>query len=352
MGFFKNLMTTVTSSALILSAFSGIASVSAAEISYETVPQNSFSVTDTYLSNSKAEVTESSEMIVTDVVDDSPAETTTTTTVNVQPITIPAVTSDSSIEPIVTDVPAFDVFDIYDAHLKYVASTTTVTSTAATTTTTTTTFPKVDASKGIRGIDVSKWQGDINWNDVKSDGIDYAIIRAGYGKLASQKDPKFDTNMVNAEKAGIKRGVYWYSYATTVEEAYQEAEACYQVIKDYNFEYPLCFDIEEDSQRNLSTATVSAIIDAFCSSMSKKGYYVSIYSYASFLNTKVYSNVLNKYDIWVAHFNVSAPSFSSPYGIWQYSSTGKVKGISGNVDMDYAYKDYPTIITTKHKNGY
>lgn len=350
MGLFKNLIVAVTSSALALSAFSGISSVSAEEIAYETVSPNVYS-SDTYLSD----VTDSdpSEIVVTEAVTDPVSDVTTTTTVNAEPIVIPAVTSDSGDDDvIVTDVPAFNVFDIYDAHLKYVASTTVTTTVPTTTTTTTTAFPKVDASKGIKGIDVSKWQGDINWNNVKSDGIDYAIIRAGYGKLASQKDPKFDANMVNAQKAGLKRGVYWYSYATTVEEAYQEAEACYAVIKDYNFEYPLCFDIEEDAQRNLSTATVSAIIDAFCSTMSQKGYYVSIYSYASFLNTKVYSNVLKKYDVWVAHFNVSAPNYSLPYGIWQYSSTGSVKGINGNVDMDYSYKDYPTIITTKHKNGY
>lgn len=245
--------------------------------------------------------------------------------------------------------PQFNVFDIYDAYQEMMSNTE---PTAQPTTQEPTQFPVIDAKNGIKGIDVSKWQSTVDWDKVANTDVNYAIIRAGYGKLKSQKDPTFDTNMKNAEKAGVKRGIYWYSYATTVEEAYQEAEACYSVIKNYKFEYPVVFDIEDPTQVKLSTATVSAICDAFCSRMESKGYYVSIYSYASFLNTKIYSNVLDKYDVFVAHFNVDTPGINHSYGMWQYSSTGRINGITTDVDLSYAYLDYPNIIAKAHKNGY
>jgi GH25 family lysozyme M1 (1,4-beta-N-acetylmuramidase) len=249
--------------------------------------------------------------------------------------------------------PSFEVFNIYDAYQDYVNSTGTVT-TAVTTTTeeTTTTATSRDASNGLKGIDVSQWNVVNDWQQVKDSGVEYAMIRAGYGKLASQEDIQFDNNMAAVKEVGLDCGVYWYSYATTVEAAYQEAETCYNIIKDYQFEYPVVFDIEEDRHWALSTAEVSAIIETFCSYLEDKGYYVSLYSCASFLNTKVYTSVLDKYDIWVAHYGVSYPSVNHSYGMWQYSKTGSVSGISGDVDLDYAYKDYPFIMKRAHKNGY
>lgn len=203
------------------------------------------------------------------------------------------------------------------------------------------------------GIDVSKYQGNINWNAVKNDGTEFALIRAGYGKYASQEDPYFDQNMKNAQAAGIACGAYWFSYATSVEEAKQEANVFASVIAGYQFEYPLVFDIEAPVHATMSSSEISAIIQAFCNVMESKGYYISIYSYANFLNTKVNQSVLEAYDVWVAHFNVSKPSYSkTSYGIWQYSSTGSVNGISGNVDLDYSYRNYPVLMEKYHKNGY
>ena len=160
--------------------------------------------------------------------------------------------------------------------------------------------------------------------------------------------------MEQAQKQGIPCGTYWFSYATTVEDAYREAEACYQVIKDFKFEYPIFFDIETNAHRdNCSAATVSGIIEAFCSTLEAKGYYVGIYSYANFLNTKVYSHTLDRYTVWVAHYtDKSKPDYNRPYGIWQYRSDGKVNGVNGDVDMNYSYKDYPKIIKSKKLNGF
>lgn len=242
-------------------------------------------------------------------------------------------------------------------------ATTAVTTTSATTTTMTTTTTTMTTAAPLQGaweskarydgIDVSKYQGNVDWEAVREDGVDFAMIRAGYGKYASQEDPYFDQNMRNAKKAGIACGAYWFSYAETVADAKQEAEVFAQVIEGYQFEYPLVFDIEASVHVSMTKEQVSAIITAFCETMEEKGYYINLYSYASFLNEKVYQSVLEEYDIWVAHFGVSTPSYSkTKYGIWQYSSTGRVSGISGNVDLDYSYRCYPSIMTKNHLNGF
>lgn len=203
-----------------------------------------------------------------------------------------------------------------------------------------------------QGIDVSQWQGNINFNLVKASGINFVMIRAGYGRYANQKDPYFEQNYKRAKAAGLNVGAYWYSYALNEAQATEEAKVFCEVIKGKTFEYPVAFDIEDKTQSGLSPATIGKIVTAFCSYMEKQGYFVSLYSYASFLNNKVPAAVRNKYDIWVAHFDVMTPSYSGSYGMWQNSSTYKVRGIGGNVDHDYSYKNYPSIMKTKGLNGF
>ena len=159
--------------------------------------------------------------------------------------------------------------------------------------------------------------------------------------------------MRNAKAAGVACGAYWYSYAVTPAEAKQEAEVFASIVQGYQFEYPLVLDIEDSTQTKLSKEQVSAIIQAFCDTMESKGYYISLYSYASFLNSYVYQSVLEDYDIWVAHFGVSRPSYSkTSYGMWQYSGSGTVSGITGAVDLDYSYQDYLPTIRAGNFNGY
>ena len=258
-----------------------------------------------------------------------------------------------------------NVFSIYESHKSYLqknglpmpemttfAQTTTTTTTSTTTTTTTkttttkppttaatTTLPPVKLNSF--GIDVSQWQGDIDWKKVKNDGVEFVIIRAGYGRELDQKDKKFDENVKGAQAVGIPCGAYWYSYATTVEGAKKEAETCYECIKNYSFKYPIFFDIEDPSQMHLSAAEISAIIETFCTTLKSKGYYVGLYSYASLLNTKVYANVLDKYDVWVAHTGVTEPGYDRNYTMWQYDFQGRVNGINGDVDLDRCYLNYP-----------
>ena len=215
------------------------------------------------------------------------------------------------------------------------AATTTTTTTAATTTTVTTTTNRGGAwaqKDSYMGVDVSKYQTNIDWNAVKASGIDFGIIRAGYGKVASQKDPYFEQNMKNAKAAGIACGTYWYSYAKTPDEAKQEAELFASVISGYTFEYPVVLDIEDPSQATLSKEQISAIITAFCDVMESKGYYISLYSYASFLNDKVYPSVLENYDIWVAHTGVSRPSYTKYHVVFAAGNRKAAAffGIGGN----------------------
>ena len=236
------------------------------------------------------------------------------------------------------------------------ATTTTAKTTAKPTATTTVityaTKPGIGAGAIFEGVDVSVYQGNIDWNKAKADGIEFAIMRAGYGKYVSQKDKYFDQNMKNAKAAGLPCGVYWFSYALTPEDAIKEADACYEVIKNYKLEYPVSFDMETESQMKLPKETVAQIIEAFCGRMESYGYYTTLYTYASFLNYKVDDRIFDKYDIWVAHYNTSKPAFNRNYGLWQYSCTGSVWGITGNVDRDYVYLDYERIIKNVHLNGF
>lgn len=203
----------------------------------------------------------------------------------------------------------------------------------------------------FRGIDVSKWQGNIDWNRVKASGVDFAILRAGYGSVSSQKDPTFEDNYQNAKAAGIPVGAYHYSYAKDIAGAKREAQTFLEWIKGKQFEYPVVFDIEESATYNLGRNTVSEIIKTFCSIVEAAGYYVSVYTNKNWLDHVVSDEVKSKYDTWLAQWT-STPSYVGPYGMWQYTSSGTVDGISGRVDMDIAYKNYPEIIKRKQLNGW
>ncbi len=277
--------------------------------------------------------------------------------------TLPAVTETSSITSQTTTVSASAsqtavtavTVDKYKGRLRAEATTTTtVTTTKATTTTkkTTTIQAAIVTRSYYNGIDVSRHQGDINWKKVKDAGIDFVMIRAGYGMEYDQVDGNFHKNIKAAQAVGLECGVYWYSYAVSTSEALREAEVCYSTIKGYKLSYPVSFDIEDPSQSYLSETATSNITKVFCDYLEKRSYFVSVYSYASLLKDKMNSSVLSKYDIWVAHTGVTKPSYSGSYGMWQYSHTGRVNGITGNVDLDYGYKYYPDIMKKYKLNGY
>ena len=201
----------------------------------------------------------------------------------------------------------------------------------------------------LKGIDVSYAQGVIDWEKVKASGlVDFAILRAGYGRETSQVDTQFERNYAACKRLGIPVGVYWYSYATTATEAEQEAKVCLQTIRGKQFEYPVAFDIEE--ARSLPQA--DALCTAFCTALENAGYYVAIYTFKSALESNFSAAVKNRYDIFLSHIGVQQTDYAGDYGLWQYSWTGCIPGISGDVDLDYAYKDYPTMIQNAGLNGF
>lgn len=199
------------------------------------------------------------------------------------------------------------------------------------------------------GIDVSEWQGDIEWTKIKTD---FVIIRAGYGRELSQKDKKFERNYSGAVSAGIPCGAYWYSYATTEDEARREAAVCLEVLKGKRFEYPIYYDVEEQKVFNLGKDKVSAIIIAFLSELEKAGYYAGLYMSSYYLTNFVSEEVRQRYTIWVAHYDIAKPTYKGDYGMWQKSGSGSARGINGNVDIDECYIDYPQIIKAAGRNGF
>lgn len=203
----------------------------------------------------------------------------------------------------------------------------------------------------VAGIDVSQYQGDINFNKVKAAGKKFVLIRAGYGKYLKQKDPYFEQNYARAKAAGLDVGVYWYSYAHTIAEAKQEAEICMQVIKGKQFEYPIYFDFEENSQFALGKTACSEIVKAFCNALEAGGYWAGLYIYRAALQNYITTEVANRYAIAVSEYNTKC-NYTGPYGVWQYSGSGYCDGISGQVDLDYSYVDYPTLIKNKGLNGF
>ena len=212
-------------------------------------------------------------------------------------------------------------------------------------------FYKYFGGEDMKGIDVSVHNGNIDWGKVKSDGIDFAIIRAGYGRLASQKDEKFEQNYAGAKAVGLPIGAYWYSYAMTPEEAELEADVFLSVIKGKQFEMPVYFDLEEKKQFDLGKEKVSAIMRAFLEKVEAAGYFVGLYGSASSLTTHTADDIKSRYTIWLAHW-VNQTSYGDAYGIWQHSEKGRVDSINGNVDLDIGYKDFPTIIKGKGLNGW
>lgn len=207
------------------------------------------------------------------------------------------------------------------------------------------------------GIDVSEHNGVIDWAKVKKAGaVDFAIIRAGYGNSTSQKDRQFSTNLKNAQAQGIPCGAYWFSYATTIADAKAEAKAFISVIGNNKFEYPLYFDWEGDSMQyaqrlgfSPTKTDISNFAIAFCSALEDAGYYAGVYMNLDYYKNYFTSNVLKKYDLWYAQYGSYA---SVEANLWQYSSTGTVSGISGNVDMNVCSVDYPSIIKNASLNGY
>lgn len=224
--------------------------------------------------------------------------------------------------------------------------------------------PKTNKSEAetvkLKGIDVSKWQGDIDFAKASA-AIDFVVIRAGYGREESQIDVKWEKNYTGFKQQGTAVGAYWYCYADCAEAAKKEAEVCLQALKGKQFELPIFYDVlegdhipilQKSAERKGTTvsALINEIVPAFCSILEQNGYYVGIYC-----NTNGYNNYLNdrnkqRYVQWVADWRGTC-GYTGEKVLWQYSATGSVPGITGHVDKDYAYTDF-AVIKEKGFNGW
>ena len=186
-------------------------------------------------------------------------------------------------------------------------------------------------------VDISEFQQGINFNKMKSDGIKAVIIRAGYGREASQKDSMFESHYKNAKSENMKIGVYWYSYADSVGDAEKEAKACLECINNKSLDMPIYYDLEDSSQTKLGKAKLTEIAERFCETIKKSNYRAGVYANLNWFNNFLdYDKLKKKYSIWLAQYN-SVNELNCD--IWQNSSTGKVSGYGGNIDTNVIYND-------------
>ena len=197
-----------------------------------------------------------------------------------------------------------------------------------------------------KGVDVSTHNGMVDWKTVEQGCVEFAIIRAGFGNTASQQDRQFSANMKGTLEAGVPVGVYWFSYARSVEEARTEAKACLEVISSYQSQivYPVFFDFEYDSEEYAEEAGVvvnaryvTDVTKAFCETIAAAGYRAGYYTNQDYYKNKLYPTELEDYELWLADYT-GGPAYEC--SIQQYTSTGKLEGISGNVDMNICFKEY------------
>lgn len=194
------------------------------------------------------------------------------------------------------------------------------------------------------GVDVSKWNGDIDWYRVKDSGVEFAIIRAGYrGSVTGSivVDPYFEYNMRSASSAGIATGVYFFTQAVNEVEAVEEASAVIELIREYDIEYPIYIDTEgaggSGRADGLDRETRTLVCEAFCRTIENAGYKAGVYASRNWYNNNLSADRLDRYQIWLAEYR-SIPLYEGYYNMWQYTSKGKIDGILGNVDLDISYE--------------
>ena len=212
-----------------------------------------------------------------------------------------------------------------------------------------------DKPAGVKyGIDISHYENECGAADLaaaKESGVQFCIIKAGFGRYDGQVDPYFEKNYRSAKAAGVPVGAYWFSYAVTVDQARMEAQKCLAAIKGKQFEFPIYYDVEKQKQFATGKANVSAMIDAFLSTVQAAGYFVGLYMSRSYIEQYVSADVQRKYTMWVAEY-ASACKYDGQTDIWQYGS-GQVAGFAKkNVDLNYCYRDFPTEIKAAGLNGF
>ena len=198
----------------------------------------------------------------------------------------------------------------------------------------------------VFGIDVSKWNKEIDWQKVKAAGVEYAIIRCGYRGASTGalvEDPYFEKNIKNATEAGVRVGVYFFTQATTPVEAVEEASMVLMLCNQYKISFPLYIDTEgaggNGRADGLDVETRTAVCTAFCETIENAGYTAGVYASKNWLTGKLDARKLSPYSVWLAQYS-GKPSYQGTYDMWQYTSAGTVDGISTLVDFNVSYMDY------------
>ena len=204
----------------------------------------------------------------------------------------------------------------------------------------------------IKGIDISHWNGSIDFEKVKASGIEFVIIKAGGSDKGFYTDSKFKENYDKALAAGLSIGAYYFAgrYFRGVEAGVTDAQKFIDILKGLKFDYPVFLDIEAQDSRYKEEITDAAV--AFCEQMEKAGYFVGIYaSDIAGFKDRLNHERISSYAHWVARYG-KEPEVCKAYGIWQYTSKGSVSGISGSVDMDVSAVDYSKVIKEKGFNNF
>lgn len=205
----------------------------------------------------------------------------------------------------------------------------------------------------IKGLDVSEFQGEVDWERVKAAGYQFAMLRAGYG--FSTEDQQFRRNASECNRIGLPIGAYWFCYATSPQTAVQEAQGCIRTISDFRLDYPVCYDIEQASVAyasgegvTVTAALARSLVENFCNQIEAGGYYAMFYTNKSFFDSYLGSELTKRYAFWYARYTNQFDGTNC--GIWQYSNQGSIPGIGGDVDLDEAFVDYASVIRSAGLN--
>ena len=206
-------------------------------------------------------------------------------------------------------------------------------------------------------MDVSRWQSSIDWDKVKASGkVDGVMLKtvSTNRKLSNRKDglyidPTFERNYSECKRLGIPVGVYYYTYATDKQMADAELALLKTALTGKTFELPISVDVEDNKIKKLSTQELTDLVAYALGTIERWGFYALLYVGLYFAQTELYMGgaALRKYDVWLAAYRNAKPTPGWSFGMWQYTSTTRVPGVSGNVDMSHAYKDYAKIIAQK-----
>ena len=194
----------------------------------------------------------------------------------------------------------------------------------------------------IKGMDISAWQGKVSkagFEKAKADGIQFVILRVGYTGSSTKKptiDSVFENNYANAIAAGLPVGVYFYSLATTADRARQEADFCIKHLAGKKISFPVYIDMEDSVQAKYNKTTLAEVCNSFCNTIKAAGYTPGVYASLSWFNNKI-GTISAPHTKWVAQYNTTC-DYKGAYDMWQYSSSGKVSGLTGKIDMNYWYK--------------